>query len=198
MIIENNKPIKIIGYPESAMTQNYLYFFSKNSTNPIEIITPKNFFTIENKNEYQYSVGFSLDINLRILVCNIIDNNDLDCFTYVDDTCIIFDTAKIGKGVTVGPFCHIQNCEIGNHCAIESYCLISHHVKMGKNSIIHAGTLIAGKTTIGENCTFGFKSSAINKINIVDNVNVGAFSNITKDITKSGRYVGSIARYMGE
>jgi UDP-3-O-[3-hydroxymyristoyl] glucosamine N-acyltransferase len=69
---------------------------------------------------------------------------------------------------------------------------------MGKNSIIHAGTLIAGKTTIGENCTFGFKSSAINKINIVDNVNVGAFSNITKDITKSGKYVGTIARYVGE
>jgi hypothetical protein len=29
-------------------------------------------------------------------------------------------------------------------------------------------------------------------------VTLGAFSNITKDITKSGRYVGTIARYVGE
>jgi hypothetical protein len=27
---------------------------------------------------------------------------------------------------------------------------------------------------------------------------LGAFSNITKDITKPGRYVGTIAKYVGE
>jgi UDP-3-O-[3-hydroxymyristoyl] glucosamine N-acyltransferase len=63
---------------------------------------------------------------------------------------------------------------------------------------LHSGVAIAGKTTVGENCTFKFKSSVLNNVNITDNVTVGALSNVTKDITKSGRYLGSIARYVGE
>jgi len=45
---------------------------------------------------------------------------------------------------------------------------------------------------------FGFKSSVINKINITNNVTLGAFSRATKNINKPGRYVGTIARYVGE
>jgi UDP-3-O-[3-hydroxymyristoyl] glucosamine N-acyltransferase len=199
MIIENNKPIKIIGYPESSMTDGCLNWFSLETKNEIDIITPENFLNLEGKNNYQYFVGFSLDMNLRTHVCNEIDNLNLDCITYIHDSCVVSKNIKIGKGVGIFPFSSIlYHTNIQDHCLIETYCLIAHHVNLGRNSIIHAGTLIAGKTTIGKNCTFGFKSSAINKINIVDNVNVGAFSNITKDITKSGRYVGTIARYVGE
>jgi UDP-3-O-[3-hydroxymyristoyl] glucosamine N-acyltransferase len=199
MIIENNKPIKIIGYPESSMTDGCLNWFSLETKNEIDIITPENFLNLDGKNNYQYFVGFSLDMNLRKHVCDEIDNLNLDCITYIHDSCVVFENIKIGKGVGIFPFSSIlYHTNIQDHCLIETYCLISHHVKMGKNSIVHSGTLIAGKTTIGENCTFGFKSSVINKINITDNVYVGAFSNITKDITKSGRYVGTIARYVGE
>jgi serine acetyltransferase len=198
MIIKNDKTIAIIGYPESAMTQNYFYFISRKTKNIIEILSPDEFFNIENKNYYQYSVGFSLDMNLRSRVCDYIDNNNLDCFTYIDDTCVVFDNAEIGKGTTIGPFTFIQNCKIGNHCAIESNCLVAHHAILGNNCILHAGSFVAGKTTIGKNCSLGFKSSVINKVKVIDNVNIGAFSNVTKDITKPGRYIGTIARYVGD
>lgn len=199
MIIENAKPIKIIGYSESSMTDGCLNFFYLESKNTIEIITPTNFLKLQNKSEYQYSVGFSLDMNLRKIVCDEIDKLELDCITYIHDTCVVFDNCKIGRGVSIGPFSTIlYHANIQNHCFIESYCLISHHVELGNNCIIHVGTLIAGKTNVGENCTFGFKSGIINNVNITNNVTLGAFSNITKNVTKSGRYVGTIARYVGE
>jgi UDP-3-O-[3-hydroxymyristoyl] glucosamine N-acyltransferase len=199
MIIENNKSIKIIGYSESSMTDGCLNFFSKETQNKIDIITPENFLKLNNKYDYQYFVGFSLDMNLRKHVCNEIDTLNLDCITYIHDSCVVFKNVRIGTGVGIFPFSSILcYANIRDHCLIETNCLIAHHVNLGKNCIIHAGTLIAGKVTIGENCTFGFKSSTINKINITDNVNVGAFSNATKDITKSGRYVGTIARRVGE
>jgi acetyltransferase-like isoleucine patch superfamily enzyme len=199
MIIENNKSLKIIGYSESSMTDGCLNFFSLESKNTIEIITPENFLKLQNKSEYQYFVGFSLDMNLRKIVCDEIDKLKLDCIIYIHDTCVVFDNSKIGKGVGIFPFSTILHySNIGNHCLIETNCLIAHHVELGKNCIIHAGTQIAGKTTIDDNCTFGFKSGIINKVNITDNVTLGAFSNITKNITKSGRYVGTIARYVGE
>ena len=199
MILENDKPIKIIGYVESSMTDGFLNWVSLESKNKIEIITPELFLQLSNKFDYQYFVGFSLDMNLRKKICDEIDHLKLDCISYIDDKCVIFDNSKIGKGVFIGPFSSVLYYdEIEDHCWIESNCLISHHVKLGRGCVVHAGSLIAGRVLIGEYCTFGFKSSAINNISITDNVTIGAYSNVTKDITKPGRYVGSIARYIGE
>jgi UDP-3-O-[3-hydroxymyristoyl] glucosamine N-acyltransferase len=202
-----NKSVKIIGYEESALTQQYVQLSKqeeyvniakKYNVNSVDLISPEEFLSLQNKNDYQYFLAFSLDIVLKNNICNILDEENLDCPTFIDDTSVIHGDCKIGKGVFIGPFSTIQNCTIENYCIIESYCLLSHDVVLGKNSILHSGSMIAGKTKIGKNCNFGFKSGVINKVNIVDNVNLGAFSNITKDITKPGKYVGTIARYVGE
>lgn len=199
MIIENNKPIKIIGYVQSSLTDGALQWFSLESKNEIEIITPETFLDLNNKSDYQYFVGFSLDMKLRKVICDEVDNLDLDCVTYIHDSSVVFDTCKIGKGVFIGSFsCMGYHSQIENHCWIECHSLVSHHVTVGKGCVIHGGSLIAGRTTIGEFCTFNFKSSMINNVTMTDNVTVGAFSNVTKNITKPGRYVGSIARYIGE
>ena len=59
---------------------------------------------------------------------------------------------------------------------------------------MRSGTMIAGKNKIGKNTVFNLKSAATNKIEICDNVVVGAFSNVHKSITKPGLYLGSPAR----
>jgi UDP-3-O-[3-hydroxymyristoyl] glucosamine N-acyltransferase len=199
MIIENNKPIRIIGYSQSSLTDGALQWFSLESKNEIEIITPEVFLELKNKSDYQYFVGFSLDMNLRKVVCDIIDDLKLDCVTYIHDSCVVFDTCKIGKGVFIASFTSVlYHAIVADHCWIECNCLIAHHVEVDKGCIIHIGSLIAGRTKIGEYCTLGMKSSTINTITITDHVTVGAFSNVTKDIIKPGKYVGSIARYIGE
>ena len=200
MIIENDKPIRIIGYPESSLTDGALHWFSLDSKNEIKIITPETFLDLKNKSDYQYFVGFSLDMPMRKVICEEVDRLELDCITYIHDSCIIFDdTVKIGKGVAILSSTTVcYHTEIKNHCWIEPHCLITHHIDMGKGCIIHATSSIAGRVTIGEYCTLNFGSSILNQVSIVDHVTVGAFSNVTKNITKPGRYVGSIARYIGE
>jgi UDP-3-O-[3-hydroxymyristoyl] glucosamine N-acyltransferase len=199
MIIGNDKPIRIIGYPESSMTDGALQWLLLERSNDLEIITPETFLNHSNKSEYQYLIAFSLDMNLRKTICDEIDNLKLDCITYIHESSLVFDTCKIGKGVFIGAFSFGgYHSTIEDHCWVECYCMITHHVNIGRGSIIHGGSSIAGRTKIGKNCTFGFKSSAINNINITDNVTIGAFSNVTKPIHKPGRYVGSIARYIGE
>jgi UDP-3-O-[3-hydroxymyristoyl] glucosamine N-acyltransferase len=54
--------------------------------------------------------------------------------------------------------------------------------------------MIAGATLVGNNCTFNFKSSVLNRLRICNDVIVGAASTITKDITNAGTYVGTPAR----
>ena len=199
MIIENKKPIRFIGYTESSMVESALTFVSKESQNIIEVITPEVFLDLPNKNDYQYLVTFCLDTKLRKIVCDEIDNSNLDCITYIHDSCLVCDTCTIGKGVLIGAFSSaLYSSRIANHCWIESYCLVAHHVELGRACVMHSGVLIAGKTSIGENCTFKFKSSVLNKVSIVNDVTIGALSNVTKDITQPGRYLGSIARYVKE
>jgi acetyltransferase-like isoleucine patch superfamily enzyme len=199
MITENNKPIKVIGYSESSMVESVMNMILAKTQNTIEVIIPEVFLNLENKFDYQYLVAFCIDTELRKKICEEIDNLNLDCITYVDDTSLVSNTCTLGKGVAIGPFSStLYETHIGNHCWIESYCLVAHHVHLGRACVLHSGVAIAGKTIIGENCTFKFKSSVLNHLSIVDDVTVGAFSNVTKDITKPGRYVGSIARYIGE
>jgi acetyltransferase-like isoleucine patch superfamily enzyme len=199
MIIENNKPIKFIGYNESSMVETALTFVSLETQNEIEVITPEVFLDLQNKSDYQYLVTFCIDTKLRKKICTLIDDLNLDCITWIHDDAVICDTCKIGKGVIIGQFTSaLYSTEIENHCYVEPYCLVAHHVKLGRGCVVHTGTLIAGRTIIGENCTFKFKSSVIGKVTIVNDVIVGALSNVTKDITRSGRYLGSIARYIGE
>jgi UDP-3-O-[3-hydroxymyristoyl] glucosamine N-acyltransferase len=209
IIRQSDKPIKVIGFENSTITQEGVHFLSTEFNGEITIISPDDFISLTNKNDYQYLVFFTLDIEKRKEIINIIKNQNLDCISFIHNSALIYKDLKntptneifkiIGNGTVICPFSSILlNSKLGNHCLIEAYCLVSHYCTLGDNVILHSGTMIAGKTTIGSNSVFNFKSSALNALNICDDVEVGAISNVTKDITIPGRYIGSVARYMGE
>lgn len=201
MLIANNKPIVLIGYNESTIIQEALYFMSKEFTGDIITMLPDDFLKLSNKNDYQYGVAFTLDLPLRQEIIKYIDDYNLDCIKYVHPTVVIYgDPDKIlGKGTCIFPFSSVLlNSKIGNHCIIETYCLISHYVEVGNNVLMHSGTMIAGRTKIGNNCLFNFKSTVINGLALCDDVELGATSTITKAIVQPGYYVGSPARRIGD
>jgi len=197
MLIKNNKPLKIIGYEQSILTQDSM-FYGKNFVNDdCSIMSPQEFKQLQSKDDFQYFIGFALDLQERAQTVDLLDEYDCDCVTYIHDTAVIHEGAVIGKGSCVANFSTVmQGAVVGKHCFIETYCLISHDVTVGDNCMFHSGSMIAGKTNIGKNCMFNFKSGAINKIDICDNVTVGAFSNLTKSVATAGIYVGSPARLL--
>lgn len=196
ILIKNDKHFKLIGYEESSLTQSILlYTGTLGFKNGISVISPADFRTLENKDQYQYMITIGVDFQERKEMVDIVEENNLDCVTYVQDSSLVHETAKLGKGVAVFSFNLIMaNAVIGNHCIIDAYCLVGHDTIVGNNCTIRPGTLIAGKTTIGNNCLFNMKAGVINKINICDDVVIGAFSNVTKTISQPGMYVGTPAR----
>lgn len=189
------KDLKVIGYAQSLLTQDSVDIAREFVKLQISIVSPDEFFNIKDKHQYQYFPGFGLNLLERKQVLEILDSNNLDVVSYIHPTAQVHKTAKIGKGAVIMNFSTVmQNVEIGNHCIIEMYCLLSHNSSLGNNCIIHSGSMIAGATKIGDNCMFNFKSSALNRLEICDNVTVGAASTITKNITQHGTYVGTPAR----
>ena len=58
--------------------------------------------------------------------------------------------------------------------------------------------MIAGRTIVGNNSTFYFKSAVFNGLELCDNIEVGACSTVTKKIEQPGLYVGTPARRIGD
>jgi UDP-3-O-[3-hydroxymyristoyl] glucosamine N-acyltransferase len=204
----SNKPLCLIGVAKSVMTQEGLFYLENgyndpdHTAGPVTVITPDEFLALADKTRYQYCVVFTLDAGARTHIINILESQKLDCFSYVHHTSVIRNDIAITKVIGHGSFlCSfntvMMGATIGKHCILETYCLISHYSTLADNVIIHSGTLIAGKTTIGSGCIFNFKAASLNALTICNGVEVGALSTVTKDITMPGRYMGSIARYAG-
>lgn len=118
---------------------------------------------------------------------------------------------KIGDNCFIGPFVEIQkNTVIGRDTKIQSHSFICELVNIGNNCFIGHGVMFindlfsnggpAGgdqskwkSTTIGNHVSIG-SNATILPVNICDNVVIGAGAVVTKDIIKSGIYIGNPAK----
>ena len=116
--------------------------------------------------------------------------------------------------VKIGPFVEIQkNVIIGRNTTISSHSFICELVKIGENCFISHGVMFTndlfknGKlggskkkwksTCIGNNVLIG-SNSTILPVEICDDVVIGAGSVVTRNITQSGIYFGSPAKFIRE
>jgi acetyltransferase-like isoleucine patch superfamily enzyme len=201
MLLANHKTIALIGFANSTLTQEAEHYMRLEHYGDIIIISPDEFLSLSDRSTYQYGVAFTLDTAKRKEIINVIESENLDCIKYVHDTVVCYNkdiNSVIGRGSFVAPYSTILlNAKIGNHCIIEAYCLVAHYAELKDNVIIHAGSMIAGKTTVGSNTVFQFKTSALPGLTICEDVEVGATSTVTKDITQGGVYLGTPARRVG-
>lgn len=202
IITSSDNPLVLIGHPASTITQEAYHFYSRELVADILIVSPDDFLAMPDRSRFQYGVAFTLDLDQRQQVIDIIEQEELVCPTYIHDSAVIWHSdpaTVIGAGSFVAPHSvMLQGSSIGKFCILETHVMVAHHCVIGNNTQLHAGTMIAGRTQIGKNCTFNFKSAALNKLSICDNVEVGAISTLTKDVTVSGVYVGTPARRIGE
>jgi UDP-3-O-[3-hydroxymyristoyl] glucosamine N-acyltransferase len=66
----------------------------------------------------------------------------------IHPTAIIYEKAKIGRNVHIGPNSYIGDCEIGDDTIIDGHAYIHTGTRIGKGVIIHAGAVI-GTVSIG-------------------------------------------------
>ncbi|MCB0350733.1 MAG: UDP-3-O-(3-hydroxymyristoyl)glucosamine N-acyltransferase, partial [Bdellovibrionales bacterium] len=71
---------------------------------------------------------------------------------------IIEDDVHIGANVNIdrGTF---DPAIIGAGTKIDNHCHLGHNIKVGKNCLITAGIIVAGSSTIGDNCVFAGRVS---------------------------------------
>ena len=105
---------------------------------------------------------------------------------------IIGDDVEIGSNCCIDRGC-LTDTIIGNGVKIDNLCHIAHGVKIGDNTIITAGTIIAGSVTIGKNVWIAPNSTIKNGITIGDNAFIGIGSNVIRDVQEGTTVYGNPA-----
>jgi len=186
---EGCSKIVIIGYPQATISQEFLFWIGQEFPNT-KIVEPKD---LKLDQTTAYIISVARDEQERFNLIQTLRNSALA--TFLHTSVIQHANSKVGRGTWIGPSSSLYfDCEVGDHCIIGPYSMISHKTKIGNNNIIHPATMFAGSCNIGDNCLFGIRSTIIDKITISSNVQIGAGSLVSKNIVEPGKYVGFPAR----
>lgn len=112
---------------------------------------------------------------------------------------IIGNQVIFGRGSIVMAGAIINCCsKIGNGCIINTSATVDHDNNIEDYVHISPGCHIAGSVTVKKRSWLGIGSIVINNLSITEATVIGAGAVVTKDITKSGVYIGVPARRMQE
>ncbi len=65
--------------------------------------------------------------------------------TTIHPTAIVHKKAELDVGVTIGPFCIVEEqVQIGRETRLVSHVVVHHHVVMGQGNTIHQGSIVGG------------------------------------------------------
>ena len=140
----------------------------------------------------------------------------------IGEFCYIHPKVRIGHNVTlrsyielredtvIGDHCYIDSgvktsgkCVVGNNVTLRYDCIIARGVVIGDNTFIspqlmtenldHRGKELGG-AKIGKNVFIGTNVTLAAGITVCDGAIIGSKSNVRKDITEVGVYIGNPAR----
>jgi UDP-3-O-[3-hydroxymyristoyl] glucosamine N-acyltransferase len=116
-------------------------------------------------------VGFGYEIN---------ESGEYEVIPHIGNV-LIHSGVEIGNNVCVDKAV-LGSTVLGENVKIDNLVHIAHGVKIGKNSLVIANSMIAGSTIIGENVWVSPSASVIQKTVIGDNALVGMGSVVLKDV----------------
>lgn len=105
---------------------------------------------------------------------------------------VIGDDVEIGANTTIDRGA-IEDTVIEEGVKLDNQIQIGHNVRIGAHTAIAACTGIAGSTRIGRYCRIGGASGIAGHIVIADNVEISAYTAVTKSIEQPGRYTAVYA-----
>ena len=102
---------------------------------------------------------------------------------------VVGDDVEIGANTTVDRGA-LDDTVIEEGAKLDNQIQVAHNVRIGAHTAIAACVGIAGSTKVGRNCRIGGASGISGHLDIADNVEISAFTLITKSISSAGTYTG--------
>ena len=178
---------KIIGLIDNTKTdsyRNYIVFCNDSSAPKL------------NHKLKQIPLVISPDMpNLRMELEGFYKKNKFLFTSIISKRATISGSAKIALGTVVQSGVNISaEVEVGKFVKLNTMCNLMHNSVVGNYTTIAPNTVILGNVKIGKLCYIGANATILPNVQIVDKVVIGAGTVVTKNILKSGSYIGNPAR----
>lgn len=191
--MKKNKVV-LIGFAQATVMHD-IRGYAEADGNEVEYMHPDVFLSQGSDPDALHMCAITLDLNLRQEVIKKLQNDRYQCYTYIHPTAEIANDSVIGQGTFIGPFVMIgSRCVVGEHCNFGPYSTICHKSTLGEGSILFVAAIIAGTSQVGKHCRLSLRSTIIDHVSVCDYVEIGSGALVTKDITETGKYLGSPAR----
>lgn len=86
-----------------------------------------------------------------------------------------------------------DDTEVGAFCRIDNHVHIGHAVKLGRCALITAGSVIAGRTVIGDDVWIGVGATIANAIHIGSKARISMGSVVIRDVADGQHVMGNVA-----
>jgi len=103
---------------------------------------------------------------------------------------VVGDDVEMGANTTVDRGA-LDDTVIEDGVKLDNQIQVAHNVRIGAHTAIAACVGIAGSTKLGRHCRIGGGSGIAGHLNIADNVEISAFTLVTKSIVSAGTYTGA-------
>jgi sugar O-acyltransferase (sialic acid O-acetyltransferase NeuD family) len=138
------------------------------------------------------------DVHAKAKYIEIIRNKGGHFMTLIHPTAIVYDTAEIGEGVVVSPYCIISaNVKIEEFTTMQSFCNFGHDAHIGKFCSIESYAFLGGFAQIGDYVTLHTRTTILPRVKVGDNAIVGAGSVAIKNVNPGITVFGIPAREIG-
>lgn len=129
----------------------------------------------------------------------VTEQSKLNWYTAVHPSAQIGIGTQIGVGSCIAANAVINaGATVGVGCIINTSAVVEHDCVVGDFSHVSPGAVLCGTVEIGDCVHIGANATVINNLSVCSNSIVGAGATVVKSIEKSGVYVGTPAKFIGE
>lgn len=147
---------------------------------------------IKTVSNYLITVGQIKSASKRFRLFTLVKNANGELPVIISPDAYVAKSAKIKEGTIIMHHVIVNaEAQVGIGCIINTKSLIEHEVIIGDFNHISTGVIINGQTKVGNRCFIGSNSVVANNVDIVDDCVISAGSQILKNITISGTYIGN-------
>jgi sugar O-acyltransferase (sialic acid O-acetyltransferase NeuD family) len=146
----------------------------------IDIIGNLDNYEIKNRDRFLFAIG---DIDVKKHLVTKLKGKGAKFLTLVHPTAIVVDTAKIGEGAIICPFCLVSdNVRLDDFVMMNAYSSCGHDARIGKYCILSSYTAIAGFAVLEDEVFLGLHAAIIPGKRVGCKSKVSANSVVMRDV----------------
>lgn len=146
----------------------------------IGIIGDLDGYGIKKQDRFVFAIG---DIDVKKHLATKLKEKGAKFLTLIHPTAIVVDTAKIGEGAIICPFCLVSdNVRLDDFVMMNAYSSCGHDARIGKYCILSSYTAIAGFAVLEDEVFLGLHATIIPGKRVGYKSKVSANSVVMRDI----------------